>query len=59
MKLLLTSAGIKPDNKLVNAEKWAAGMGIPCYAIDDETAIRIENGHIDVISEGTWKRFDP
>ena len=48
-----------PDNTMVNAEKWAAGMGIPCYAIDDETAIRIENGHIDVISEGTWNRFDP
>jgi dipeptidase E len=58
MRLLLTSAGIKPDNKLVNAEKWAAGMEMRCYAIDDETAIQVVNGDVNVISEGTWKRFD-
>lgn len=43
-----------PDNKLDNAEKWAAGMGIPCYAIDDETAIMVANGQVHVISEGNW-----
>ncbi len=48
-----------PDNRLVNAERWAAGMGIPCYVIDDETAIKVVDGKVDVVSEGTWKRFDP
>ena len=48
-----------PDNTLVNAEKWAAGMGIPCYAIDDETAIQVTDGRVDVISEGHWKSFTP
>ena len=48
-----------PDNTLVNAERWAAGMGIPCYAIDDETAIQITDGRVDVISEGHWKSFTP
>ena len=48
-----------PDNKLVNAERWAAGMGIPCFAIDDETAIQITDGRVDVISEGHWKSFTP
>ena len=48
-----------PDNKLVNAESWAAGMEIPCYVIDDETAIKVVDGKVDVVSEGTWKRFDP
>ena len=43
-----------PDNKLVNAEGWAAGMGIPCYAIDDETAIQVVDGKVDVVSEGNW-----
>ena len=48
-----------PDNKLVNAERWAAKMGLPCYAIDDETAIQVADGNVQVISEGVWKRFDP
>ena len=43
-----------PDNKLENAKRWAAGMEIPCYAIDDETAIVVENGKVDVVSEGNW-----
>jgi dipeptidase E len=48
-----------PDNKLTNAQKWATGMGMPCYAIDDETAMQVVNGDVNVISEGTWKRFEP
>jgi dipeptidase E len=41
-------------NTLANAEKWAAGMGMPCYVIDDETAIQVVNGDVNVISEGNW-----
>ena len=48
-----------PDNKLVNAKRWATVMEIPCYVIDDETAIKVVDGKVDVVSEGTWKRFDP
>jgi dipeptidase E len=44
-----------PDNSLANAEKWAAGMPVPAYAIDDETAIKVVDGIVDVISEGRWK----
>ena len=47
-----------PDNKLVNAEKWADGMRMSCYAIDDETAIQVADGNVQVISEGNWKRFN-
>ena len=43
-----------PDNKLINAKRWAAGMGITCYAIDDETAIKVVDGKVDVVSEGNW-----
>jgi dipeptidase E len=43
-----------PHNTLANAEKWAAGMGMPCFVIDDETAIQVENGNVNVISEGNW-----
>lgn len=46
-----------PENKMADAERWAAGMSAPCYAIDDETAIQVTNGVIKVVSEGHWKLF--
>lgn len=48
-----------PYNTTANAEKWAAGMRVPGYAMDDETAIQWVDGAIEVVSEGTWKRFTP
>lgn len=48
-----------PHNTLVNAEKWAAGIPGPAYAIDDETAIKVLDGMVEVISEGHWKLFTP
>ena len=46
-----------PENTMANAEKWAAGLGTPAYAIDDDTAIRVVDGAVDVISEGNWRLF--
>jgi len=46
-----------PDNTMANAEKWAAGLGGPAYAIDDETAIKVVDGTVEVVSEGHWKLF--
>jgi len=48
-----------PDNSMAGAEKWAAGMSVPSYAIDDQTAIKVVDGEVEVISEGHWKRFTP
>ncbi len=48
-----------PDNSMADAERWAAGMRVPAYAIDDQTAIRVVDGTVDVISEGHWKLFAP
>ena len=48
-----------PHNTLANAEKWAAGIGGPAYAIDDETAIKVVGGAVEVVSEGHWKLFTP
>ena len=45
------------DASLANAEKWAARIPSPTYAIDDETAIRVVDGVADVVSEGRWKLF--
>jgi len=43
-----------PSFTLVNAEKWAEGMGLPSYVIDDETAIIVSDGKVRVVSEGNW-----
>jgi dipeptidase E len=44
-----------PYNTMAAAEKWAAGIGGPAYAIDDDTAIVVADGAVDVVSEGNWK----
>jgi dipeptidase E len=46
-----------PDNSMANAEKWAASVPVPGYAIDDQTAIKVTDGAVDVVSEGHWKLF--
>jgi dipeptidase E len=48
-----------PDNSTADAERWAAGIRGPAYAIDDETAIRVVDGTVEVVSEGHWKLFTP
>lgn len=48
-----------PWNTMANAEKWAAGLGGPAYAIDDETAIKVVDGTVEVVSEGHWQRLTP
>jgi dipeptidase E len=48
-----------PENCMADAERWAAGMAVPCYAIDDETAIKVTDGNVEVVSEGHWKLFTP
>ncbi|MFD1864305.1 Type 1 glutamine amidotransferase-like domain-containing protein [Planococcus chinensis] len=48
-----------PENTLANAERWAAGIQGPAYAMDDQTAIKVADGSIEVISEGQWKMFSP
>ncbi|MFG1622660.1 Type 1 glutamine amidotransferase-like domain-containing protein [Kribbella sp. NPDC049227] len=47
-----------PDNTMPAAERWAADIAGPAYAIDDQTAIKVTDGTVEVISEGQWKRLD-
>ncbi len=42
---------------MVEAERWAASLGGPAYAIDDETALKVAGGTVDVVSEGHWRFF--
>jgi len=46
-----------PENTMAAAEQWAAGIPNPAYAIDDETAIKIVDDTVEIISEGHWKLF--
>jgi dipeptidase E len=46
-----------PDNSMADAERWYAGISVPAYAIDDQTAIKVTDGTIEVVSEGHWKLF--
>jgi dipeptidase E len=46
-----------PDNSMANAEKWAVSLPVPAYAIDDQTAIKVTDDTVEVVSEGHWKQF--
>ncbi|PGM55954.1 Type 1 glutamine amidotransferase-like domain-containing protein [Bacillus sp. AFS053548] len=48
-----------PGNTITAAERWAAGLQGPAYAIDDQTAIKVIDGEVEVVSEGHWKLFSP
>ena len=39
-------------------QRAAAKVDHPLYAIDDQTAIKVVDGQIDVVSEGRWKLFN-
>jgi len=47
-----------PSNTMDAAERWAAKLGTPAYAVDDDTAIVVVDGEVEVVSEGQWRRFD-
>lgn len=47
-----------PENSMAHAEKWATRVAVPGYAVDDETAIKVVDGVVEVISEGHWKLFE-
>jgi dipeptidase E len=47
------------ENTMAAAERWAAGLHGPAYAIDDDTAIRVTDGTVELVSEGHWRQFTP
>ena len=44
-----------PENTLGEAERWAKGIPGPAYAIDDQTAIKVIDDAVEVVSEGHWE----
>jgi dipeptidase E len=45
------------ENTMAAAEEWAAGIGNPAYAIDDDTAIQVIDGAVEIVSAGHWRHF--
>jgi dipeptidase E len=50
---------LEPENTMAEAEKWAANIPNRAYGIDDETAIKVVDGVVEVISEGHWEVLNP
>lgn len=48
-----------PEHSMAGIKEWAAGVPVATYAIDDQTAIKVTDGVVEVISEGQWKLFAP
>jgi dipeptidase E len=47
------------DASATNASVWAAKLPLRTYAIDDATAIVVNDDHVEVVSEGQWQLFTP
>jgi dipeptidase E len=45
-----------PGNTMAEAEAWAATIDGPAYAVDDQTAFKVVDGEVEVVSEGRWKQ---
>jgi dipeptidase E len=48
-----------PGNTMAEAESWAAGISGPAYAVDDQTAFKVVDGNVEIVSEGHWRLFTP
>ncbi len=46
-----------PQTTPENLEKWAAKVAFPLYALDDESAVKVVDGQVEVVSNGTWRLF--
>lgn len=46
-----------PGSSLVEAEAWVAGIAGPAYAVDDQTACRVSDSEMEIISEGQGKQL--
>ena len=46
-------------NTSADVEQWASGIAVPTYALDDQTAMKVTDGNVEVVSEGNWRLFTP
>ncbi len=48
-----------PESTTAQVARMAAEVPVPTYGIDDQTAIKVVDGAVEVVSEGHWKLFTP
>ena len=48
-----------PESSTAKVARMAAEVPVPTYGIEDETALTVVDGAVEVVSEGHWKRFTP
>jgi dipeptidase E len=48
-----------PESSTARVASMVAEVPVPTYAIDDETAVKVVDGTVEVVSEGQWKLFTP
>jgi dipeptidase E len=49
--------GMTEEHTVEFARTWQAGLGNPAYVMDDQSAIVVADGQVDVVSEGEWHRL--
>ncbi|GAA1933780.1 Type 1 glutamine amidotransferase-like domain-containing protein [Nocardioides hwasunensis] len=47
--------GAFPTNTFEAAEEWAADLGNPAYALDEQSAVVVDGDRVEVVSEGEWR----
>lgn len=47
-----------PESTADRVQAMAAALPVPVYGIDDQTAIRVVDGNVEVITEGHWQLFN-
>jgi dipeptidase E len=48
-----------PEHSVAGIREWAGDVTVPTYAIDDQTAIKVTDRAVEVVSEGQWRLFTP
>jgi dipeptidase E len=48
-----------PENAMAELERLAARMPVPTYLLDDQSAVKVSDGGVEVVSEGNWKLCTP
>ena len=49
--------GMTDDHTVDYARTWAEKLGNPAYVMDDQSAIVVVDGQVDVVSEGEWHQL--
>ncbi|MFT3934885.1 MAG: Type 1 glutamine amidotransferase-like domain-containing protein [Chitinophagaceae bacterium] len=47
------------NNTMAKLEQLATTLSMPSYLIDDQTAIKVNDDVIEVVSEGNWRLIEP